>query len=162
MNTAAPALVAIVFGLLASATAQAMKLVSLEGLNIEKAEYMAAFKVETWAIQIRVVCNIPASWMITAGKELNAGGRIKASGFMANLAFKQMDELKDLFLIDDPDFDHRPSPSEPPMFRGSITIGSYDPSLWAKERVVPLKVGSIILRDATQCPAPSNRGTGRE
>jgi hypothetical protein len=153
-----------VFGLLASTTAQAMKLVSLEGLNIGKTQYIAAFKIETWAIQIRAVCNIPASWMITVGKELNAGGRIsgKVSGFMANLSFKQMDELKDLFLIDDPDFDHRPSPSEPPMFRGSITIGSYDPSSWAKERVVPLKVGSIVLRDATLCPAPSNRGTGRE
>jgi len=36
MNTAASALTAVVFGMLASTTAQAMKLVSLEGLNIGK------------------------------------------------------------------------------------------------------------------------------
>jgi len=158
MNTAASALIAVVFGMLASTTAQAMKLVSLEGLNIGKREYVAAFKIETWAIQIRAVCKIPASWMITAGKEENPGGHIlgKATGFMANLNYTQIDELKGLFLIDDPDFDHRPSPSEPAMFKGSITIGSYDTSSWAKDRVIPLKAGNIVLRDATQCAAPSN------
>ena len=157
MNRAASALgVAIVFGLQASTTVQAMKLVSIQGLNIGKTEYVAAFEIETWAIQIRAVCRLPIGWMVTAGRELNPGGRIsgKASGFMTNLNYKQAEELKDLFLIDDPDFDHHPSPSEPPIFRGSITIGSYDSSSRAKERVIPLKVGSIVLRDAAQCAAP--------
>ena len=90
-------------------------------MNIGKREYVAAFKIETWAIQIRAVCKIPASWMITAGKEENPGGHIlgRATGFMANLDYTRMDELKGLFLIDDPDFDRRPSRSEPAMFKGS-------------------------------------------
>jgi hypothetical protein len=158
MKRAVSVLIAIMSALSMSTTARALKLVSIEGLNIGKTEYVAAFKIETWAIHIRALCKIPGSWMITAGTELNPGGHIsaEASGFMANLGYKQVGELKDLFLIDDPDFDHHPSPSEPPMFKGSITIGSYDPSSWAKERIVPLKVGNIVLRDATQCAAPLN------
>jgi hypothetical protein len=157
MNRIASALcVAIVFGLPVAMTAEAMKLVSIQGLNIGKNEYVAAFEIDTWAIQIRAVCHLPVGWMITAGRELNPGGHIsgKASGFMTNLNYKQVGELKDLILIDDPMPDRYPSPSEPPMFVGSITVGSYDTTASAGDRVIPLKVGSIVLRDARQCAAP--------
>jgi hypothetical protein len=155
MNRTASARIAVVFCMLASMTAQAMKLVSIQDLNIGKTEYVAAFEIETWAVQIRAICRLPVGWIITAGKELNPGGRIsgRASGFMTSLNYQQVEEFKDLFLIDDSTANRRPAPSEPPMFEGSITVGSYDAPR-AEERVVPLKVSNIVLRDAAQCAAP--------
>jgi hypothetical protein len=139
--------------------ASADELLSIEGIKLDGDGYVSGFSIDTWDIRILAVCHLPLGWTITAGRNLSFDGHLvgQASGFMLNLNSSQLGELKDLFLIETPDFARAKSPTEPPMFQGSITIGNYkkpgDPEV--EDRTVRLDQSNIVLKSASECPKPS-------
>src|SRR5437763_2798371 len=146
-------LLAVVFGW---KTASGMQLVSISAPKLGPNAYISAFKINTWGIQIRAICKFPVGWIIKAGKELNPGGLVagSASGFMTNLNMRQLDMLQDLFLIEDP-LEHQRSPTEPPTFSGWLSIGEYGKPAPPRDRRIGLGGANIILKQATQCRAPT-------
>jgi hypothetical protein len=139
--------------------ASADALVSLEGIELERDGYVSAFSIDTWDVRILAVCHLPLGWSITAGRNVGFDGHVagEASGFALNLNAAQLGELRDLFLIETPDFAREKSPTEPPMFSGAITLGSYRNSgnPEANDQTVSLAESNIVLRPATECPKPS-------
>jgi hypothetical protein len=135
--------------------AHAMELLSIQGFQLGPEGYISGFEIHTWRVRIRAVCQFPAGWMITAGRNLDQTGQIAgtASGFMTNLDVKQVGQLRNLVLIDDPPPAADKSPTEPPTFQGSATVGTY-PTSKSGDRAVALTTANIILRPALACPAP--------
>jgi hypothetical protein len=72
---------------------------------------------------------------------------------MTNLDLKEVGELRNLVLIDDPPPAADKSSTEPPTFQGSVTLGTYATSKFS-DHTVPLATMNIILRRAFKCPAP--------
>ena len=139
--------------------AQADQLLSIEGLALDSQSNVSGFAIDTWDIRVLAVCRIPFGWIMTAGRELSATGHLsgQASGFMLNLSTAQLGELTDLFLIKDPDLSRLKSPTEPPMFAGTITIDRYRGPNEADdgERTIPPTQANITLKPAAACPKPA-------
>lgn len=157
MRVSKPFLVALLaFTAPSNHEARAMDLLSIQGFNLGPEGYVSGFQIQTWRIRVRAVCQFPLGWMITAGRNLDQTGQIAgtASGFMTNLDVKELGELQNLVLIDDPPPDAEKSPSEPPTFQGSATVGTYKMSKTGDETVA-LTAANIVLRPASACPPPS-------
>jgi len=135
--------------------ATSMDLVSIKVPDLGPKGYVSGFLIETWEIRIRAVCQIPAGWMITAGRNLDPSGQISgtASGFMTNLDDQQFRELQNIVLIDAPPTTAEKPAMEPPTFQGTITVGTYA-APQAAERMLPLTAANLVLRPAQACPAP--------
>jgi len=146
--------------LLAMATpcgyAQGMQLVSIQGIEMDPDSYVAGISINTWGVRIRGVCHIPNGWILEAGNSIDPGGIVRggASGFVANLSRKDVGQLGNLFLIDDP----RPGEqSSIPMFAGVATVGLYHAPTH-DERDIRLGPANFALRGAPGCP-PSDSDT---
>jgi len=141
-----------------SATSHAEQLVSIRGLRLAESEYISGIEIKTWAVFIRAVCTIPPGWEITAGKGIDPGGEVSggAGGFVANLNSKQLPELDNLFLIDDPDPEYRPTPTTPPMFEGTVSIGTYGKPE-AGEHDITLGAVNFVMTPANGCPPTKPR-----
>jgi len=136
--------------------ADALQLVSIEKLDLAPNQYVTSFEIETWAIEIVAVCRIPPGWQITAIESIDPGGRLagSATGFVANIGENHLTNLKDLFLIAPPSPEVYQAPDVPPMFNGSVIVGTYD---WDDhdEHTLPLNTSNLVMRPAKGCPPPS-------
>lgn len=142
-----------------TSAAPATQLLSIKMPERNPDSYVSGFQIRTWGINILAICKLPVGWMVTAGRELNPGGQIvgSASGFMTNLDAKQFGKLRDFVLIDDMEPPHERSPTEPAAFSGVfIRVGEYSKSATHRDRRIRLKRSDIVLKPATQCPAPTS------
>lgn len=110
-----------------SYVSDAMQLLSIEGINLSSKEYVSGFKIETWGLNIRAVCHLQPGWIISTGSYASPEGIFEGGSRVgaANLDNRRLQELKNLFLIDDPDLTIDPSATTPPTFKGKIVIGTY-------------------------------------
>lgn len=132
--------------------AGATQLLSLQDFPVGPNEYVEAFSIDTFGVLPRAVCHIPYGWIVTAGVDGTPVGSLSGqAGHGANaLNTAGLEQLKQLFLIDDLNRIETARPEHPATFAGRILIGTYavdaEP-VWRR-----LKAMAYALSPAPRCP----------
>ena len=119
-------------------------------------ERIDAFKIETWGVEFKAVCNIPNDWEITAGS-FGPGGRLEgAAGHGASwLRVVDLEQLRALVLV------RLVAPVQkrdirdatgvvPATFQGFASIQSYSTERGRKRK---LTFANVRLTPAKSCPS---------
>ena len=137
------------------------QLLSLTGIKLKAfdgpgGEFVSAFEVNTWDVQVLAVCHIPPGWTVTAGRNADFDGILSgvASLGVAYINASQLSELDAIFLVrvgkyrehDDGDCTKHCIPA---TFSGDVTVGTYGLDADSKLRLRP---SNIHLQDASKCP----------
>ena len=144
----------------AVATPERTFLGSIEGITLGPKEYVNAFSIETWGVQIVATCQIPPGWTITAGSSADPTGRIagEASLGVTYLDRTRLRQLEGLVLVrlDEPVHRHSIPQGKggelPATFVGTAQIGRYGPT--DRGRKQRLDYRNVRLLPASRCPVP--------
>ena len=129
---------------------------SIEGVQLGAKQYIAGFEIKTWAVYPLAVCHIPHGWEVSAGTDIDPGGRLTggSGGTVANLDHTQLTDLKALYLVKVDGYHattvkHGGS-EQPASFSGTISIGTYGSE--KPDHDYPLRPANIVMVPAKRCP----------
>ena len=130
-------------------------LLSIGQMPLNNTESIEAFSFDTWGVEFKSVCHIPAGWTIKAGSSLSPNGQLTGEGSQGVTWFNRSDpkELRNLVLItlyapvQRADIGS-PGNGVPATFKGNATISTDDGD--AKRA---LNYRNITLTPASRCPA---------
>ena len=133
--------------------ADAMQLLSIQGVDLSPSGYVSGFNVRTWGVRVRAVCHIPGGWSISVDSDATPSGRLsgRAGQGVTYLDATHLSHLRQLFLIEDLAYvlDGRRG-AEPPTFDGRVRVGVYGSdgaNTWQR-----LKSSNYALAPASRCP----------
>ncbi len=130
-------------------------LASIEGIALAEGEFLDAFSIDTWGVDMIAVCRIPPGWEIRAGRMASPDGVVagEASHGVTFLDARRLGPLRHLVLVGLRDPPSEASGTLPATFAGRARIGRYGTDETRRE--VALGLANVRLEPATACPDPS-------
>jgi hypothetical protein len=135
-------------------------LASIEGVLLKSGESIDKFQLDTWGVDYKAVCQIPADWEITAGS-FGPGGRLagEAGHGASQLRAGEMKSLREIVLISlAPPVQKRDRREGTGVVPATFDGFAHVQSGWTESsRKVRLTFSNVKLTPARACPSPNQR-----
>lgn len=126
-------------------------LLSLVSIPLKRTESIEAFSIQTWGVEFKSVCKIPAGWRIKAGGSATPEGVLEGTGSQGATWFSNVSpkELHALVLVTlDGAVLGKDVGAVPATFKGTATV-----STDAGKVVRTLGYKNVLLAPARRCPS---------
>lgn len=135
-------------------------LLTIQDVDIDGKEFVEAFHIKTWDVELLAVCKVPNGWIIGGGQSIDSSGELYggAGGGVAALGKTHLRALEMLFLVSLPEDIQSKSKNTkfggiiPATLQGEISVGQYGDEYNPQPR--PLAWTNFKFEPARRCPDP--------